>query len=70
MTDSNKPDKLRPTLLQVIGSVLAAVFGVQNEENRKRDFEHGSPWQFIAVGLAVAILFVVGVYGLVKLVLS
>jgi hypothetical protein len=58
-----------PTLLQVIGSVLSAAFGVQSDKNRERD-QQGSAGMFIAVGAVGVILFVLAVYGVVKLVLS
>jgi hypothetical protein len=44
---------------QVMGSVLAALLGVQSEKNRQRDFTHGSPFAFIAVG-AVATVAIIG----------
>ncbi|MBD3894277.1 DUF2970 domain-containing protein [Halomonas sp. ML-15] len=43
----------------VIKSVLAAFFGVQNERQRKHDFEHGKPGAFILVGLLMGAVFVV-----------
>lgn len=47
-----------PTVLQVIGSVAASFFGVQNARNRHRDFEHGNPLAFIAVGFGMTALVV------------
>jgi len=60
----------RPNLFQVIGSVLAAGFGVQSEKNRQRDFAGGSVGTFIVVGIIATILFVVTLYMLVKLVIG
>ena len=60
----------RPSLLQVFGSVLAAAFGVQSEKNRVRDFEQGSASAFIIVGVIATILFVLTIFGVVKLVIS
>jgi len=59
-----------PTLGQVIASVLAAGFGVQSEKNRQRDFETGSGTQYVIVGIIATILFVLTIYGVVRLVLS
>ena len=59
-----------PTLWQVTKSVLAAGFGVQSNENRERDFKHGKASQFIVIGLIFTILFILGVWGLVRLVLN
>ncbi len=36
---------------EVIMSVAAAFFGVQSSRQRKRDFTHGNPSHYIAVGL-------------------
>lgn len=58
-----------PGLLQVVGSVLAAVVGIQKGENRVRDFTHGKPSHFIITGLVVTLVLVLLVWGLVRLVL-
>lgn len=44
---------------EVVKSVLAAFFGVQKEQRRREDFQHGRPGVFIAVGLLLALLLVV-----------
>ncbi len=62
-------DKKSPNLLQVISSVLAAAFGVQSAKNRERDFQHGNAATFIGVGVAATILFILMIYGTVRLVL-
>ena len=59
-----------PNFLQVIGSVLAAAFGVQSNQNRERDFQHGSVATFVGVGVVATILFILLIYGIVKLVIS
>jgi len=53
---------------QVIGSTLAAVFGVQSRENKIRDFEHGHIGRFIAAGLLFTAVFVGGMIALVNLI--
>jgi hypothetical protein len=60
----------KPSLLDVIKSVLASFFGVQSNKNRERDFQQGSPAQFIIVGLILTILFIVGMILIVKLILA
>ena len=57
------------TLMQLMGSVFAAMFGVQTNARRKRDFERGRPGQFIIVGIVFTMLFVLLLWGVVKLVL-
>jgi hypothetical protein len=64
---SKEPRK--PGLWAVVSSVLAAFFGVQNRANRERDFKHGRAGVFIAVGLAMTVLFVLTIVLAVKLVL-
>jgi len=63
--DAEKP----PTLMQTVGSVGAAFFGVQSSKNRERDFKHGRAWMFIAVGAVMTTLFVLGLVLVVKLML-
>jgi hypothetical protein len=59
----------RPNFIQVIGSVLAAFFGVQSNKNRERDFKHGKASHFIIAGLLMTGVFVLLVWGVVRLVL-
>jgi len=63
-------DGKTPSLLDVVKSVLASFFGVQSDKNRERDFQHGSPAQFIIVGLVLTVLFIVGMIFIVKLILA
>ena len=65
-SDHEKP----PSLWQVICSVLAAFVGIQNSKNKQRDFKHGNHKVFIAVGIAMTLLFLLSVFTVVQLVLS
>jgi hypothetical protein len=56
-------------LRQMLGSVLAAAFGVQSKENRERDFAHGSVHKFAVLGILATLVFVLVVFSVVKLVL-
>lgn len=60
----------KPSLKQIILSVLAAMFGVQSQKVRERDFQYGSPMAFIIVGIIAVTLFVLLLYGLVKWVIA
>lgn len=60
-----QPMRLRDTLQ----SVLAAALGVQSNRARERDFSRGKPSHFIALGVAFTMVFVLVVFGVVKLVL-
>ena len=57
------------TFWQVFSSTVAAAFGVQSSKNRERDFTHGKPSHFIAMGIAFTVVFVLAVAGVVSLVL-
>ncbi len=65
MTGSRKP-----SFFQVIGSVVAAAFGVQSTANRERDFTGGSATPYIVAGLIFTVLFIVAIISVVRLVLS
>ena len=64
-TDGPEP-KQRVGFWQLLGSTLAAAVGVQSSKNRKRDFTHGKPLHFIAMGLAFTVLFVLLVASVVS----
>ncbi len=63
------PDN-KPSLLQVIGSVLASLLGVQSGKNRERDFVKGDPKDYIGVYVALVVLFVIAMIVLVNMVIS
>lgn len=65
----DEQDKKPPTFWQMLHSVLAAAFGVQSGKNRERDFTQGKPSHFILLGLLFTALFVLVIFGVVKLVL-
>lgn len=48
----------KPTIIQIIKSVLSAAIGVQSDANRKKDFEQGSLSTYVVVGLIFTLLFV------------
>jgi uncharacterized membrane protein YesL len=54
----------------VIASVFRAWFGVQTEENRKRDFSSNSPTPFIIAGIIFTVIMVIGVIIAVNVALS
>jgi hypothetical protein len=59
-----------PGLPRVVASVLAAMFGVQSRRNQERDFGSGRAAPYIVTGVVMTLLFVLGVWGLVQLVLG
>ncbi|PWG61111.1 DUF2970 domain-containing protein [Sediminicurvatus halobius] len=66
--EAEQPRRL--TVWQVAKSTLAAAFGVQTEEARRRDFTQGSPAPFIIAGLVFTVLFVIALVVIVNIVLS
>ena len=69
MPTDNKPTDKKPTLLQVFGSVLSAIFGIQSSKNRERDFSRGDPKQFIVVYVFIVICAVLSMIALVRVIL-
>ncbi len=67
-SEDETQSRLNP--LQVVGSVIAAAFGVQSSRNRERDFKQGSFGHFIVAGILFTALFVGAVYLVVSAVLS
>ncbi|MEM7077294.1 MAG: DUF2970 domain-containing protein [Pseudomonadota bacterium] len=55
---------------QVLGSTLAAAFGVQTQKNRERDFSRGKASHFIAMGIGFTVVFVLIMVSVVSFVLS
>jgi len=69
--ESDKPDPAQAgelTLLQVMGSVFAAGFGVQSRENKVRDFTRGKPVHFIAAGVIFTVVLLVALIAAVNLI--
>lgn len=58
-----------PSLMKVLGSVLASMFGVQSNRRREEDFTHGKPSQYVVIGLLVTLVFILTVWGVVSLVM-
>ena len=48
----------KPTIIQVIKSVISAAIGIQSEDNRLRDFGQGSLATYVIAGVIFTILFI------------
>jgi hypothetical protein len=59
----------KPTITQVIKSVISAFIGVQSDDNRQKDFEQGSLPTYIIAGVIFTVLFVLGLVFLVSAIL-
>jgi hypothetical protein len=64
----SKKDKI--PFWRVVISVIQASFGVQNAENRERDFKQGSWVPFVIAALLFTAVFVLVLLFVVKMVLS
>ena len=58
------------SLMQMFGSALAAMVGVQSKEKRERDFAKGKASHFIIVGVVLTAMFVLTMAGVVTLVMN
>ncbi|MBY4675503.1 DUF2970 domain-containing protein [Marinobacterium arenosum] len=55
-----------PSFWRLWLSVLAAMFGVQSEKNRLRDFNSGAAWPYMLLGLLSVVLFAMLVIAMVR----
>lgn len=69
MTDSADREQ-SPSLGKVVGSVLASFFGVQSSNRHEEDFTRGRPVHYILVGLVATVVFILGIWGIVQLVVG
>lgn len=71
-TDAEAAADERATLTfwEMLSSTLWAAVGVQSRKNRTRDFQKGKAIHFIYFGIGFTVVFVVGMFLLVRLVLS
>jgi len=60
----------KPTLIQTISSILAALFGVQSAKNRERDFTKGDAGNYIGVYVVLVLALVIGMIVTVNMVLD
>lgn len=56
---AQSPKKEGTGFWSTVQSVLGAMFGVQSEEQREKDFEKGSAVQFIVGGIIFVVVFIV-----------
>jgi hypothetical protein len=70
----SEEENSQPTGSQSIGSVIrsvsASMFGVQSSKKHAEDFSQGNITAYIVVGLVATVLFILIVWGIVKLVVS
>jgi len=68
--NQEKENRQTYSFFSVLGSVLASMFGVQSSKKHETDFTRGKPIHYIMVGLLVTAVFILTVWGVVKLVLA
>ena len=71
MNNPESPATERPVgVFATIGSVLAAMFGVQSSRVRRRDFTRGNPLLFICVAIAMTAVFVLTLIFVVRAIVA
>ena len=70
VNDDQQHQKKGTSLWSVMSSVVAAMFGVQSARKRELDFTQGKASHFIIIGVVMSILFVLILWGIVKLILN
>ena len=63
---TEKDETPPPGFWNIIGSVLAAMIGVQSDENRERDFQKGRIGNYIFVGIIMVAIFVISLIAIVN----
>jgi len=66
VNDENDEQKKSTGFFTVVLSVLAAMVGIQSDENRERDFNSGSASKFIFVGIIMVMIFVFSLISIVN----
>jgi len=64
------PEDNKVSFFSVIGSVLAAIFGIQSDKNRERDFQQNSATSYIVVGIIMVIGLVITMIIVVNSIIS
>jgi hypothetical protein len=59
-----------PSFRQMVCSILASFFGVQNSTNRRRDFTAGKAKHFFAVGVLMTVVWYSVIWLVVEVVLA
>jgi hypothetical protein len=57
------------SLREIASGIFAAAIGVRSTRGRERDFTRGTARAWVIAGLIATVLFVLAVYGAVKLIL-
>lgn len=59
--ERNKPeDGHKQGVLAIVGSALAAFIGIQNDQNRERDFQQKSIVPYMIAGVIITAVFITG----------
>lgn len=68
--DDDRQQDQRPRLLQILHSIMAALFGVQSGANRERDFKQGKAGDYIGVFVVAVSVLVIVMFLIVGFVIS
>lgn len=54
--EENNDTKEKVSFLSMVQSVVAAIFGIQSDKNREKDFKKGDAGQFIVMGIVATVI--------------
>jgi hypothetical protein len=69
-TAESKQESRQPSAAAVVGSVLAAAFGVQSSKKHQQDFSAGNYRHYIIGGIVFTVLFVATLVVVVRMVIG
>jgi len=69
MTTGKTAGQKKVSAMAIMGSVIAASFGVTTQANRERDFQHGNFNHFVIGGIAFTVFFVLLLSFIVKIIM-
>lgn len=58
-SDNNEQKDEKVSFLSMIQSVFAAIFGIQSDKNRQKDFKKGDASQFIVLGIVTVVAIMI-----------
>ena len=70
-SEMSRPEpERRASLVEVVRTVLSALFGVRKRSNHERDASRIAPWQIALVAVVLVALFIFTLITIVRIVIS
>lgn len=64
--ETQKEEKQSLSIWELVQGLFALLIGVQSKEQRERQMKYGKPHQFVIVGVCLSLLFISGMYFLMR----